>query len=449
MAKKKTQTKTQAKKVNNGLEMAKSGIVNNGLSEAVFGVPFDQLSQLSQSDTLFKNLRYYLVSNMRQLLSQLYVEHGLVQTVVDVPVDDALGRGFEIISRQLDENQIEELQFKMEEQNDHDTLAQALKWNRLYGGAGIIIMTGQDQTEKFDIESIKKDSLLEFRAADLWELFHNCQKSDDQLMGLKVDKLPMVDQYNYYGQKLDATRVMPIRGIPAPSFIRPRLRGWGLSVIETLVRSINQYLKATDLSFEVLDEFKVDIFKIKGLTNSLLNKEGAQQINTRLSLANTQKNFQNAIAMDGEDDYQQKQLSFTGIAEAMNGIRLQVASDLRMPMTKLFGMSSAGFNSGEDDIENYNAMIESTIRAKSKFHAIKMVKLRCAQLFGFVPDDLRIEFPSLRIMSSEQEENVKTQKFNRLLQARQSGDITNEEFRQGVNKENLCEIQLEIEGEEV
>ena len=31
--------------------------------------------------------------------------------------------------------------------------------------------------------------------------------------------------------------------------------------------------------------------------------------------------------------------------------------NLKMPITKLFGISAAGFSSGEDDIENYNSMI--------------------------------------------------------------------------------------------
>ena len=36
--------------------------------------------QISQADTMFDNCRWYLISNLRQLLSQIYVEHGIVQT---------------------------------------------------------------------------------------------------------------------------------------------------------------------------------------------------------------------------------------------------------------------------------------------------------------------------------------------------------------------------------
>src|SRR3954471_18346943 len=157
---------------------------------------------------------------------------------------------------------------------------------------------------------------------------------------------------------------MRLKGLTAPSFVRPRLRGWGFSVVETLVRSINQYLKATDLGFEVLDEFKLDVFKIKNLVNTLLSPNGAEKIQKRIQLANWQKNYQNALVMDSEDDFDHKQLSFSGLAEVQDGIGKQVAADLRMPITNLFGQSAAGFNSAEDDIEVYNAMVESQVRNK-------------------------------------------------------------------------------------
>jgi hypothetical protein len=117
-----------------------------------------------------------------------------------------------------------------------------------------------------------------------------------------------------------------------------------------------------------------------------------------------------------------------------------------MPLTKVFGISAAGFSSGEDDIENYNAMIESSIRQKLKYEVLKVVKVRCQLKFGFIPKDLRVSFKPLRILSAEQEENVKTQKFNRVLSAASSGQISAIEFREACNKDALLPIQLDTAG---
>ena len=71
--------------------------ITNGLSEAVlgqtltsgFGPGMSIGPQISQVDTLFHNMRWYPISNMRQPLSQAYFEIGVLRNAVDVPVDDA------------------------------------------------------------------------------------------------------------------------------------------------------------------------------------------------------------------------------------------------------------------------------------------------------------------------------------------------------------------------
>ncbi len=418
-------------------------IFMNGINDAILGPQANPYTPtISTQATIDKNLRWYLVSNLRQMLSQVFVEIGLVRTIVNVPIDDGLRGGVILKSKQLDEEQVSQVQARMEKEGDLITAGYAAKWARLFGGGGIMIMTGQDSTEPFDINQVSEESPLSFRDVDMWELFFAYQNTDYSA-AIDSHTFEGVEFYDYYGQKVHYSRVMPIRGERAPSFIRPRLRGWGLSVVESLIRSINQYIKATDLGFEVLDEFKIDVYKIKNLTNSLLTAKGEEAVRRRVQLANLQKNYQHAITMDSEDDYIQKQLSFTGLAEAMHGIRMQVAADMRMPITKLFGISATGFNSGEDDIEVYNAMIESEVRQKIKYDILKMVEIRCQQMFGLVPDDMTIEFKPLRVMSAEQEENVKTQKFNRLLAATTGGLIDAKTFAEGCNRETLLPVQID------
>lgn len=402
------------------------------------GSPYSK--QITKATTIFENMRWYLVSNFRQMLNQAYVEIGLVGTICRVPVEDALRGGIKISSAQLSPEEIKKLEVSVDRDQDLINAGQAGIWNRLFGGAGIIILTDQDPETPLDVAAIGKDTPLEFRPVDLWELLWTIQNNTN------IDPMTqMVDTefYNYYGVQVHKSRVMKITGIELPSFIRPRMRGWGGSVVEALVRSINQYLKATDLTFEVLDEFKVDVYKIKNLVDTLLSPIGDQQVQRRIQMANWQKNYQNAVVMDSEDDWDHKQLSFTGLAETMQQIRMQVASDMRMPLTKLFGISATGFNSGEDDIEVYNAMVESEVRNKLKYVILRMLEIKCQKMFGYIPEDLAIDFQSLRIMSSEQEETVKTQKFSRLTQALQLGQITAEEFRDACNADDLLPITLQ------
>ncbi len=218
----------------------------NGLAEAVGmssfgGFPANQGSpyteQISNATTIFRNLRWYLVSNFRQLLSEAYVEIGLIQTICDVPVDDALRGGVEFKSKQLDEEQVQELTTSMDRDSDFEVVGQAAKWNRLFGGAGVMVLTDQDPETPLEVDALGEDDELEFRAVDMWELTWALQNTQGYDPTLQNEDFEF---YNYYGKKVHKSRVMKLTGLMAPSFIRPRLRGWGFSVVEVLVRSVPQ-----------------------------------------------------------------------------------------------------------------------------------------------------------------------------------------------------------------
>lgn len=398
---------------------------------------------ISDTGTSFANLRWFLVSNFRQLLSQLFVEIGLVRTICVLPVQDALKGGVQFKSKQLGEENLRELKIHMDRESDIQTAGWGSVWTRLYGGGGILIMTDdQDPEDELNMESIKEGDDIGFRAVDMWELYWDKQNVEGYDAEIQAEDF---EYYNYYSMPLHKTRVMRLKGLEAPSFVRPRLRGWGLSEVENLIRSMNQYLKQTDLSFEVMDEFKLDVYKLKNLISTLLSPQGTQQVQTRIALANWQKNYQNAVVMDAEDDFDHKQLSFSGLAETMAGIRQQVAADMRIPQIKLFGQSfSNGLgNSAQDEMDNYNSMVEAEVRDKVKWHVLRMGEIRCQQLFGMIPDDLEIEFKPMRDLTAEQQENVKEKKFNRVAAAKASGDITIKEYRDACNKGQLFDIPLD------
>lgn len=407
--------------------------------------PFAQLPgvQLSQTDTLFINNRWYLISNLRQLLSQLYVEHGIIQTLVDQPVDDGFSMGYELSSGQLDPDEILDLQSFDEEIGATRSLISGIKWGRLYGGGAVLIITNQDPSTPLNYKELGPKYPVEFRGIDMWELYYSSQNVyAAPYPGMALGD-NMGDYYDYYGVRIHKSRVLRIIGREAPSFIRPRLRGWGMSEVEKVVRSLNQFMKNQDVIFSLLDEAKVDVYRIKGFNTSLATQAGTQATQARIQMANMLKGFNSALVMDSQDEYEQKQITFSGLAEVLLQIRQGLAADLKMPMTKLFGISAAGFNSGEDDIENYNSMIESEIRTKNKNSHIQVLRIAALKRFGFIPDDLKITYPSLRKLNAKEEEEVKDSQFNRVMAGYQSGLIESEETKQGINKDNLLPIHID------
>ena len=414
---------------------------NNSLLGLTMGVQTPQ-NQISQQTTIDVNLRRYMISNNRTLLSYLYVELGLVQTLIDQPIDDAYSALPQINTKQLNLEEIRKLQEFMSA-GWFDTFKQSLKWGRLFGGGALFInVRGQKASKPFDYRRLKPGDDVEIYALDRWEM--QLIPSDKIMFPYQITakNIPVRDEVYLYDKAVHKSRMRIFKGKMAPSILRPQLLGWGMSEIERLLRSMNCFLKNQDVIFELLDEAKIDVYKIEGFNNTLSNDETMKRIENHIRLSNMLKNYLNAIVMDKNDDYQQKTMHLSGLADMGAQNQQNVASDLKMPLTKLFGMSSAGFNSGEDDIENYNAMLESEVRAKSAHSLYDLYYMACMLLFGFIPDDLSFELPPLRTLTAEQIENVKNSKFNRLIQSLQLGAITPEQFIRACDKEKLLGIEF-------
>lgn len=412
----------------NSLSDFASGVVAGG-NDPFWG------SELSKANTMAWNNRWSSITLNRALISEMYQEHGIVQVLVDQPVDDAFRGGINILCEELDEHDLKELHQYIDENNILLTYAQSLKWSRLFGGSAIIINSGQPTDQPLDMSKINETTPVEFYAADRWEVSY-------MPAGMVLDQFSKDDRecpYNYYGHTLHKTHVIKLNGKIAPSLIRGQFGGWGVSELERLVRPYNQFLKHQDVVFELLDESKVDVFKIQGFNSAIASRDGAQLTAKRINLAAKIKNYQNALVVDKEDDYEQKTLSFGGLSEVLGQIRIDLASECRMPMTKLFGLSSAGFNSGEDDIENYNAMVETEIRSKVKAGLLIMLKISCQKLFGYIPESITFEYKPLRIMTHKEESQLKTETLQRIMEIKNSNLITTEA---AIEQINLAKIFL-------
>lgn len=382
------------------------------------------VTPLSQPFEVADSTSYNLMSLQRVLLSYVYVLHGPLRTLVDQPPYDAFRGGFKIKTKEVSPEELKDLTKELKKLKVQNRVIDALRWDRLFGGAGIIINVDQDYKTPLNLDAINESSKLSFKVADRWELAWNGTPNADTAT------------FGYYGLKIDQSRVAKIVGEEPPSLVRQRLQGWGMSAIECVMREISQYFKNNNVIFELLDEAKVDIWKIKGFNSQILSAIAQGKTAKRIQLATRMKNFLNAITLDSEDDYEQKQVTFTGLAEMLEQIRIGMAAAVRMPMSKIFGLASSGFSSGEDDLENYAAIVEGVReRAENIFDLIVPVVMM--KVWGFVPDDWTVEWNPVRTLTAEQIENVKTQKFNRANTLATTGMLTPQEFMQYLQDEEI------------
>lgn len=437
---------------------------------------------MSQGWTLGAASHGSIISLDRMLLAESYMKQGLVQTLVAQPVEDAFQGGFEIVSGELSPDEIadlndrlhsyewddnenaeapkplkrprEEAEVEVENdviddqkmrtityqsatargQSDVETIKEVAKWGRLFGGGGLIINTESDFKESFSLQDIKKEDRIEFLAADRWELI---------LSATNVYDRNTPTPFNYYGYPLNRSRVIMFLGERAPSYVRQRLQGWGMSEVERCIRPINAFVKFESMLFELVDEAKIDVYNIQGFNDSLGSAQGTELIRKRMFLANSIKNYQNGVVMDAEDHFDHKQIAFGGLAEIWDQLRVNLSSALRIPMNKLFGQSASGFSSGQDSIENYNSIVEG-VRQRVKPLINEVIKIRCMQLFGYVPD-FHVRFKPLKVLSGLEEEQVHDLRQNRVLALADRMFLTSEETMKMLRQQGVLTVETDAE----
>ena len=362
-------------------------------------------SDVNNPMSMCYNTRYYLLTLQYGLLTEKYTTDGIYKTLVQQPILDGMRGELEIDTEELSIEEIEELKEELEKKEIYEVVKNAFFWNRLYGGAGIIIeVEGQKTEEPLTFDKIKEGDKINFFSVCRWEL------SGDRRQGTTTTAITFEKNVFFNNLEINKDRIILLKGERAPYWVNQQLSGWGLSCLEPLIAPANMYSKAVNLMYEMLDEAKMDVIKIDGLNDSLIAGQDSLVVN-KIELVNKIKNYQSAIVMDNQDDYSSKQLSFAGLTDLLRELKLDICSAMKMPMTKIFGLSASGFNSGIDDIKNYNAMVESEVRSQIYIVLKKIIKILCKSLFGIIPHDLKIAYPSLEQMDDQQVADIKTKEF--------------------------------------
>jgi len=412
--------------------------VDNGLASAL-NLDDNAINSMNDPSPIYKNASPYILSLHYIPLANTYKSNGFAATAVDLPVSDAFrDGGFEIDSDTLKPEELQQLEEKMSDANDIETLKDCLRWGRLYGGGCILISTEQDNSTPFNPKTIKGKDVV-FYAVDRWQ----CIPLAASLQ--LADKFMLQDNLRAEGQELifDKSRVLTFTGKTQPYYIRNLLQGWGASIFEDIIPQLNQYLKANSVILELLDEAKIDILKISGLSDLLISKDGESVVRRRVDIAAANKNYKAMLTMDAQDDYDQKQLSFGSIDQMLEKIFLLICSCLRIPYSKIFGRGASGFSSGEDDLENYNAMINSDIRVPATKILKQMIDIRCYQLFGRKIPDLTVTWKPLRVMSEKDQQEIQTQKINGYIQLLQAGILTPKQIAEKLVVEKIFALSEE------
>nr|DAJ74727.1 MAG TPA: portal [Caudoviricetes sp.] len=389
----------------------------------------------------YNNISLEMLSLQPILLTYLYKTFGILGKIVDIPVDDAYkDGGFDLDADTIDEDEIKDLKDVLSENQDIEEIKTAQKWARLYGGAALIALTGEDLSRPLHLDSLDGKP-LEFIAVDRWQITYslpniNMRGGTWALTNYQGSWNNKIKDFNGY-QRIHESRVFPVKGKKAPFLIEQQLSGWGMSVYEQIFQDMSQFFKARNVMFELLDEAKTDVLKLATLQTAISSQNGERALQKMVDMIARNKNYKSQITLSKDDEYEQKQITFSGFEGILKEIRIMMSGSANMPVNKLWGEGVTGFGSGEDSLENYNSQIENEIRTPANPLVKWLLVFRCWQIFGFEVDDLVKTWKNLRVLSAIDEQNIHDHKFANLLQLYDRQLLSPKELMIALKKQQL------------
>ncbi|OOG85715.1 hypothetical protein B0E42_13010 [Pseudomonas sp. A25(2017)] len=322
-------------------------------------------------------------------LEAAYQSNWIARRIVDKPNEDALREWRAFSGKQAKDIANEERRLGVQ-QAYLDTCC----WADLYGGAAMLMVTGQDLSRPLDLDKIKKGGLKNLVVLDRWDI----QPTEFNLTDPLKPNWMLPEYYMMVNgeQKIHYSHIIRRTGARLPRRMRMFDQGWGDSRLRRCMSDLRDVVATKSGIASLVLEANVDTISVKGLKGALASAQ-CDSVTERYRLFGMMKSIVNLGLLDAEsEEYDRKSVAFSGLSQIMEQFMVWTAGAAEMPVTELWGQSAAGLSStGEGDLKTYHGTIKGKQDGQMRLdlEALDQVLIRSA--LGTYPDDIEFEWNPL------------------------------------------------------
>lgn len=325
----------------------------------------------------------------------------LMRKVVDVPALDMV-RAWR--DWQTDKDSIEKIEAEERRLELKVKCKRALILSRLYGGGAIFMGTRDtDVSQPVKPETVGLGGLTYLHVFSRWQMTLGPRRLDpaDEWFGKPEYYMINVDPAQQ-GVRIHPSRMIEFIGQPNPegSYLQSNMQGswlWGDPLMQSIQTAIQNAEIAQDGFASLIDKASTDILKMPQLTARSATPEYEAQLIKRFSAASMSRSNWRMLAIDGDEDWQQLQVSWAGIPNVMDAFLLTVAGAADIPMTRLLGQSPRGLQAtGDGEERDYQSMIKARQDEQLVPALDRIDQLMLRSALGTMPSDVYYELGPLQ-----------------------------------------------------
>lgn len=368
------------------------------------------ISQDNMSSTGHYGLANFISRN-RQELDAAYRGSWLVGRVVDAIAEDMTKDGVTFFSEMLPD-EMQKIQSCISDNGVWQSISDAIKWSRLYGGALAVILTdGANYEKPLNINQIGKRTFRGLLVLDRWMVMPSMgdlitEVSKDIGMPKYYQVIPGISSLP--GMKIHHSRCLRFDGIRLPHYQKLFENLWGLSVVERMLDRLLAFDSATQGAAQLLYKAHLRVISVEGFREALsIGGSTEESVIKQFDWIRRMQTSEGITILDAQDKFEQVTPSFQGIAELIDQFATQISGATNIPIVRLFGQSPAGFSTGETDLRNYyddvNKLQENVLRPQLN----KLFEVISRSVLGDrLPEDFEFEFNPLWTLSDNEKSEI-------------------------------------------
>ena len=365
------------------------------------------------------------------LMNSLYRSHWIIRKIIDCIPED-MCKNWINITTQLEPEQLKRFDKLQRITRIKRDILQALKWGRLYGGAGaVMVIEGHENMleEPLDYDLIMPGSFKGLIVGDRWSgLF----PSSEIIESVSSPDFGMPKYYEWFlenGQsmKVHHSRVLRFTGRELPYLERYAENGWGASEIEVVFDELKKRDNTSWNIAQLVFLANLRVLQVDDLGELLaIGDERSQaEFYNKLSIQNQLMNNMGLYVMGTQDKFQNYQYTFSGLNDIYQSFMLDISGASEIPVTKLFGRSPAGLSAtGESDMQNYYDLIDQKQESQLAPIFDKLLPVMFMSEFGCIPSDLDWSFNPIANQSEDELANIVDKKTNAIINVFSAGIIS-------------------------
>lgn len=365
------------------------------------------------------------------LLNTLYRSHWIIGKIIDSIPED-MCKNWITVKTQMAPDEKERFTKLQRNTRIKRDIIKALKWARLYGGSGaVIIIEGHEHilNEPLNYDEIMPGSFKGLIIGDRWS---GITPSNETIEDVTSPEFGLPEYYEWHSDNGESTRVHHTRilrfiGRELPLIERYSELHWGASEVEVIFDELKKRDNTSWNIAQLVFMANLRVLKMNDLGELLAigDTQAQTELYNTLTSQNELMNNMSLQVMDKDDEFQNYQYSFGGLSDIYQNFMLDIAGAAEIPVTKLFGRSPAGLSAtGESDMQNYYDMIGLKQSSQLEPALDKLMPIMVMSEFGYIPDDFDYEFNPLAERSEDELAEIVNKKVTAINDVFNSGIIT-------------------------